>query len=321
MAHDHDHDHAHSDHAHSPGHSHAGAHSHAHAPKDFGRQFLIGVALNAGFVVVEFGFGVMSDSVALIADAGHNLSDVLGLLVAWGGATLAAKPPRGRFTYGFKGATILAALFNAVFLLVAVGALSYEAARRFFDPAPVDAGVMIGVALAGILVNGATAALFFSGRGDLNVRGAFLHMAADAAVSAGVVLAGLVILGTGLVWLDPLTSLLINALIVAGTWSLLRESAFMSLAAAPQGVDLEGVRAFLASRPGVAGLHDMHVWPMSTSETALTAHLLTPAGHPGDAFLMETARELEARFGVGHVTLQVETDPATPCALFADDRV
>ncbi|WP_395696787.1 cation diffusion facilitator family transporter [Methylocella sp.] len=318
MAHDHDHDCC-GGHGHAHGHSHAPGH--AHTPTDFGRRFLIGIVLNAGFVVVELGFGLLSDSVALIADAGHNLSDVLGLLVAWGGAALAARPPRGRFTYGFKGATILAALFNAVFLLVAVGALSLEAVRRFFEPAPVEAGVMVGVALAGILVNGATAALFFSGRADLNMRGAFLHMAADAAISAGVVVAGLLILATGLLWLDPLTSLLINAVIVAGTWSLLRESAFMSLAAAPQGVDLAAVRAFLASRPGVAGLHDMHVWPMSTSETALTAHLLTPAGHPGDAFLMETARELDARFGVGHVTLQVETDSRTPCALAPDDRV
>ncbi|WP_395666526.1 cation diffusion facilitator family transporter [Methylocella sp.] len=321
-AHGHDHDHDH-DHVHAPGHApgHAHAHGHAHVPTDFGPRFILGIALNAGFVGVEVVAGLLSDSVALLADAGHNLSDVLGLVVAYGATRLAARPPSGRFTYGLKGSSILAALFNAMFLLVAVGALSYEAVRRFFDPAPVEAGVVAAVAAVGVAINLATAMLFYSGRSDLNIRGAFLHMAADAAVSVGVGVAGLAILLTGRMWLDPLTSLLVNAVIVAGTWSLLRESVCMSLSAAPEGVDLKALRAWLAARPGVASLHDLHVWPVSTSETAMTAHLLMPAGHPGDAFLTATAAELERRFGVGHATLQIETDPATVCALAPDEVV
>lgn len=316
---DHDHGHAH-EHSHERGHEHGFGHS--HAPKNFGPRFIIGIALNVGIVVLELVFGLLSDSVALIADAGHNLSDVLGLVIAYAASILAARPPSPRFTYGLKGSSILAALFNAVFLLVAVGALSYEAARRFFEPAPVEAGTMMWVAAVCMLVNAATAALFFSGgRQDLNIRGAYLHMAADAGVSAGVIVAGLLILVTGWLWVDPLMSLAINAVIVFGTYGLLRDSVAMSLAAAPRDVGVDDVRRYLAELPGVAAMHDLHVWSMSTSETALTAHLLMPGGHPGDEFLMQAAQTLSRRFRIGHATLQIETDAATLCALAPDEVV
>jgi cobalt-zinc-cadmium efflux system protein len=299
-------------------HHHSGGVGHVHAPASYGRAFAVGISLNVAIVVVQAVYGYLSNSVALIADAGHNLSDVLGLVVAWAGTVLAARPPSARFTYGLRGSSILGAMFNAVFLLVAVGALSWEALRRLLDPEPEPVAGVTVMVVAGIamVLNAATAWLFAGGRkGDLNIRGAYLHMAADAAVSAGVVLAGLAILLTGWLWLDPVLSLLINAVIVWGTWSLLRDSVAMSLAAVPAGIDPEEVRAFLVTEPGVAGLHDLHIWPMSTTETALTAHLLVPAGHPGDTVLMRLAAELRARFGIGHVTLQVETDPATLCAL------
>jgi cobalt-zinc-cadmium efflux system protein len=213
-------------------------------------------------------------------------------------------------------------MFNAVFLLVAVGALSWEALRRLVDPAPVAGLTVMVVAAIGMVLNGFTAWLFAGGRsGDLNIRGAYLHMAADAAVSAGVVVAGLIIVLTGGLWVDPAVSLAINAVIVWGTWSLLRESVVMSLAAVPAAIDPERVRSFVSTRPGVAAMHDLHIWPMSTTETALTAHLCMPDGHPGDPFLMELAAELKARYGIGHVTLQVETDPSTPCALAPDTVV
>lgn len=305
MAHDH---HTH-DHHHGPG-------GHAHAPADFGAAFAIGIALNAGFVVVEVLFGIAGHSVALLADAGHNLSDVLGLVAAGGAASLARRAPSGRFTYGLGSSTILAALFNAVLLLIVVGGLSWEAVGRLSHPEPVAAGTVIRVAAAGIVVNGLCALLFASGRkGDLNVRGAFAHMAADALVSAGVVVAGLVIALTGWSWLDPVASLLVNAVIVWGTWSLLRDSATMALGAVPPDMDGSLIRAFLCGQPGVARLHDLHVWPLSTTETALTAHLVMPGGHPGDAFLMGLCEALRDRYRIGHVTLQVETDAATMCAL------
>ncbi|PNG26676.1 cation diffusion facilitator family transporter [Methylocella silvestris] len=309
-------------HDHSHGHADGHSHAHVHAPTNFGPRFIIGIGLNIVIVVLELVYGLISHSVALIADAGHNLSDVLGLCVAYVAIMLAARPPSGRFTYGLKGSSILAALFNAMFLLVATGALSYEAIRRFFDPEPVAAGTMMAVAAIGMVINAATAALFVSGQGDdLNIRGAFLHMAADAAVSAGVVLAGLLILVTGQLWLDPLMSLVINAVIILGTWGLLRESVVMSLAAAPKGVAVGDVRGFLAGLPGVASVHDLHIWSMSTSEIALTGHLVTPGGHPGDAFLMDTAHHLNERFRICHVTLQIETDETTACALAPEEVV
>jgi len=315
-----DHDHDHGDHGHS-GHDHGG-HDHAHAPAHFGAAFAIGIALNVGFVAIEAAYGVIANSIALLSDAGHNLGDVLGLTAAWLASVLVRRAPTARFTYGLRASSILAALFNAVFLLVTVGAISWEAIQRFAHPAPVAETTVMAVAAIGILVNGITAWLFASGqKGDINLRGAFLHMASDALVSAGVVVAGLVILLTGWLWLDPLTSLAINAVIVWGTWGLLRDSLHMSMAAAPPGVDMSAVRAALAARPGVAAVHDLHVWPISTTETAMTCHLVMPAGHPGDAFLHSLAADLAARFRIGHATVQVETDPAIACALAPDEVV
>jgi cobalt-zinc-cadmium efflux system protein len=317
MAHAH-HDHSHDDHA---GHAH-GQGGHVHAPASFGTAFAIGIGLNTAFVIVEGVFGYFSNSVALVADAGHNLSDVLGLVVAWVAAILSKRAPSARFTYGLRGSSILAALFNAVFLLVAVGAIAWEAVQRLFHPEPVAGLTVIAVAAAGILVNGITAWLFASGRkGDLNIRGAYLHMAADAAVSAGVVIAGLIILFTGWTWLDPLTSLIVSAVIVWGTWSLLRDSMAMSLNAVPQGIDPGAVRLYLENCDGVVEVHDLHIWPMSTTEVALTCHMVIPAGRPGDAFLMQIAHHLEKTFGIQHATLQVETEPHLPCALAPDHLV
>lgn len=291
---------------------------HSHAPPDPGRAFALGIALNAGFVLVEAGFGFASNSMALLADAGHNLSDVLGLAVAWIGTTLSRRGPSARFTYGLRGSSILAALINALLLLVAVGAIGWEAIGRLFRPEPVGGGVVILVAAIGIAINGFTAWLFMAGRRhDINVRGAYLHMAADAAVSAGVVVAGGLILLTGQTWLDPAMSLVIAVVILWSTWRLLIDSVAMSLNAVPPGLDLESVRAALLARPGVSSLHDLHVWSMSTTERALTAHLVMPDGHPGDGFLAEAARDLAERFGIGHTTLQVERD-ATACVLVPD---
>jgi cobalt-zinc-cadmium efflux system protein len=308
----HDHD-AHSAEGHA-GHSHGPGHS--HAPASFGKAFAIGIALNVGFVVVEATYGVLANSMALLADAGHNLSDVLGLVVAWVAMVLAKRAPSARYTYGMKGSSILAALFNAVFLLVAVGAIAWEPIQRFGEPAPVAGKTVMIVAAVGILVNGVTAWLFASGaKGDINIKGAFLHMAADAAVSAGVVIAGLVILYTGWTWLDPVVSLAIVAVIVWSTWGLLRDSLTLSLAAVPPGIDPADVRSHLEGLPGVTALHDLHVWAMSTTETCLTAHLLMPGGRPDDAFLMDAAAGIRERFGIGHTTLQVETSADTACAL------
>jgi cobalt-zinc-cadmium efflux system protein len=310
-----------SDHHAHEGHDHDhGAHS--HAPASFGRAFAIGIALNAGFVALEVVFGLAGNSVALLADAGHNLSDVLGLVVAWIASVLVRRAPSPRFTYGLGASSILAALFNAVFLLVVIGGLSWEAIGRLFRPEPVAGGTVMIVAAAGILVNGVCAWLFASGRdGDINIRGAFTHMAADALVSLGVVVAGLVILLTGWLWLDPVVSLAINAMIILGTWGLLRDSMAMSLSAVPPGIDAAEVSAYLAARPGVQSIHDLHIWGMSTTETALTAHLAMPAGHPGDAFLVELCATLKARYKIGHATFQIETSPDTVCALAPTDVV
>lgn len=303
----------HGSHSHS-GHSHAG---HSHAPADFGRAFAIGTALNLAFVVVEGAAGIITGSMALLADAGHNLSDVLGLLIAWGGASLAKRPASRRFTYGLSSSTILAALANAVLLLVAVGAIALEAVQRFQDPPPVQGLTVMIVAGIGILINGGTALMFASGRkGDINIRGAYLHMAADAGVSAGVVIAGGFILFTGAAWIDPAISLVIVAAILWSTWGLLRDSVTMALHAVPAGIDPEKVEDTLATLPGVTRVHDLHIWPMSTTESALTAHLLMPDGHPGDAFLDDAQRRLEHDFGIGHATLQIEVGDGDPCRLY-----
>ncbi|MEJ0097850.1 MAG: cation diffusion facilitator family transporter [Bauldia sp.] len=317
----HDHAHRHDDHEH--GHVH-GAHgdAHVHAPASFGFAFAVGIGLNAAFVLTEGVFGVLGNSVALLADAGHNLSDVLGLAVAWVAAYLATRAPTQRYTYGLRGSSILAALFNAACLLVAVGAIGWEAILRLAHPEPVAGPIVIAVAAVGIAVNGITAWLFMAGRKqDLNIRAAFLHLAADAAVSAGVVVAGIVIVFTGWVWLDPAVSLVLVAVIIWGTWGLLRDSVAMALDAVPPEIDPTAVRAALLALPGVASLHDLHIWPMSTTEISLTAHLVMPGGHPDDAFLMRACGELQDHFGIGHATLQVETNPETHCMLEPDSVV
>jgi cobalt-zinc-cadmium efflux system protein len=297
-------------------------HEHAHAPKSFGLAFALGTALNVGFVIVEAVFGFLANSTALLADAGHNLSDVLGLLVAWAASVLSKRAPTDRYTYGLRSSSILAALFNAVFLLVAVGAIALEAVQRFAAPQPVAGMTVMIVAAVGILINGATALLFASGRkADINIRGAFLHMTSDAAVSAGVVVAAALILLTGAYWIDPLASLVICVIIVWSTWGLLRDSIRMSLSAVPPGVNPLEVRAYLEGLTGVVELHDLHIWPMSTTETALTCHLVMPSGHPGDAFLTATADQLEHRFGIGHTTIQIETSRSATCALSSDQVV
>lgn len=297
-------------------------HVHAHAPNRFGFAFAVGTALNITFVIIEAVFGFLGNSTALLADAGHNLSDVFGLLIAWAAAALARRAPTARYTYGLRSSSILAALFNAMFLLIAVGAIAWESVLRFSSPEPVAGKTVMIVAAAGIVINGLTAWLFASGRkSDINIRGAFLHMAADAAVSAGVVIAGGAILLTGWQWIDPTVSLLICVVIMWSTWGLLRDSIRMSLDAVPPELEIADVRSFLESLPGVKSLHDLHVWSMSTTETALTCHLLMPSGHPGDDFLMDSARRLHDRFRVGHVTLQVETSESTLCKLAPDDVV
>jgi cobalt-zinc-cadmium efflux system protein len=317
--HGHGNDHDHHGHDHDHAHRHAHAHGHVHLPATFGRAFAIGIALNLGFVIVEAGYGIVANSMALLADAGHNLSDVLGLCVAWLATVLARRRPSARFTYGFRASSILAALFNAAFLLVAVGAIAWEAVLRLADPSGVEiaAPTVMAVAAVGIAINGATAWLFARGRErDLNIRGAYLHMLADAAISAGVVLSGLGMLLTGWTWIDGAVGLAVCAAIVWGTLGLLRESVALSLAAVPAGVDAKEVRAFLASQPGVAGLHDLHIWALGTDQTALSAHLVMPAGPPGDAFLGAICAQLRARFSIAHATIQIETD-ANACALAA----
>ncbi|HEY7244013.1 MAG TPA: cation diffusion facilitator family transporter [Xanthobacteraceae bacterium] len=300
-------------------HNHPG---HVHAPRDFDTAFAIGIGLNVAFVALEFSYGWIGNSVALIADAGHNLSDVLGLAIAWAVSALARQPPSKHFTYGLRGSSILAALFNAMFLLTAVGAIAWEAILRFNRPEATSGRTVMIVAAIGIVINGATAWMFASGRkADLNIRGAFLHMAADAAVSAGVLLAGAAILLTARDWIDPVVSLVICAIIFWSTWGLLKDSVRMSLGAVPSGINPTEVRSYLESLSGVNELHDLHIWSMSTTETALTCHLVMPGGHPGDAFLMQTARELHCRFGIGHATVQTEISHEAACVLAPDEVV
>ncbi len=291
-------------------------HHHAHGPVDFGRAFALGAALNIGFVAVEGTAGFLTDSVALLADAGHNLSDVLGLLVAWAGAELAKRPASKRFTYGFRGSSILAALTNSVLLLVAVGAIGWEAIQRFSDPPAVPGGVVMIVAGIGIVVNLSTALLFARGRKhDINIRGAYLHMATDAAVSLGVVIAGGLILLTGARWIDPAISLVIVAVILWSSWGLARESLTMALQAVPDGIDADAVERTLTGLPGVARVHDLHIWPMSTTEAALTAHLVMPGGHPGDAFLIDLQHRLAHDFRIDHTTVQIELGEGAECRM------
>ncbi len=321
--HDHDHGHGHAHgHSHDHGHHHHGPGGHSHAPKDFGKAFAIGAALNIGFVAAETVAGLATHSLALLADAGHNLSDVLGLFMAWGAVVLAKKAPGGRHTYGLRKGTILASLTNAVVLLVAVGAIAWEAVRRFADPQPIQTGPVMIVAAIGIVINTATALMFMRGsKDDLNIRGAFLHMAADAAISAGVVVAAAAMWATGWLWLDPVVSLGIVAVIVLGTWSLLRDSLDLALDAAPRGIDPKAVGDWLAARPGVSEVHDLHIWAMSTTETAMTAHLVRPENPDNDQFLHDLCGEMSKRFNIGHVTIQVERGGVATCHLAGADAV
>lgn len=294
-------------------------HDHGHAPADFNRAFAIGIALNIVFVAIEAFYGWRINSLALLADAAHNLSDVAGLVLAWGGALASKLRPNARHTYGWKRGTILAAFANALLLLMAMGALAWEAVGRILSPEPLAAaeGVTIMVVAGiGIVINTVTALLFMRGREhDLNIRGAFLHMAADALVSAGVVIAGALTLWMGWVWLDPLVSLLIAGVILVGTASLFRQSLHMLFDGVPDSVDPQAVQACLAALPGVTRVHDLHIWAMGTSQIALTAHLVMPQGHADDSFLKHATDQLHDRFDITHVTLQVMQQAFTaPCA-------
>lgn len=302
--------HDHSSHAHA-GHGHAHAHAghhHIHAPaKGHGRAFAIAVALNVAIVVVQVIYGILAHSTALLADAGHNLSDVLGLLLAWGAAWLATRRPSARYTFGYGGSSILASLVNAGLLLFACGVIVAEAFGRLMTPAPVAGLAVFVVATIGVVVNGISAWLFMRGhKEDLNIRGAFLHMAADAGISAAVAVSGLVILYTRWMWLDPAVSLLVVAVVVTGTWHLLRDSLRLALDAVPPGIDMQGIRDYLAAQPGVIDVHDLHVWALSTTGNALSAHLVMPAGHPGDESLDRIVIALRERFSMQHATLQVD---------------
>jgi len=286
-------------------HTHHTHHTHGHT--DHGRAFVIGILLNAIFVVAEIIYGLKANSLSLLADAGHNASDVLGLCMAWGAALLAKRHASERFTYGLQSASIFASLANALLLLLAVGGIGWEALQRLHTPEAPAALTVMAVASLGVFVNGITAWLFHSNhKHDLNIRAAFLHMAGDAAISFGVVLSGLVILKTGWLWLDPVMSLAIVILIIASTWQLLKHSTSLALHAVPEGIDTAKVKAFLAGFDGVREVHDLHIWAMSTTGVALSAHLVMPSGHPGDAFIHKATHELEHHFHISHATIQIE---------------
>jgi cobalt-zinc-cadmium efflux system protein len=313
------HDHSHHNHSHGHDHSHGHA-GHSHAPDNFGWEFAIGASLNTAFVIAELIFGYAANSLALISDAVHNLSDVIALLLAWGAMWLAQKQPTQRHTYGYRRASILAALFNAGLLLVAVGGIVVEAVDRLNNPAPVAGMTVILVAALGVAINGGTALLFMRGRhGDLNIRGAYLHMAADAGVSLGVVVAAFIIMATGWLWLDPAISLVIAAVVFWSGWGLARDSVSLALDGVPRGIELVDVRDYLVGLEGVSEVHDLHIWAMSTNETALTAHLVRPGG-TDDAFLHRVCEELSHRFNIHHPTLQIEVATGV-CKLAPAERV
>ena len=318
--HEHNHEHTESGaHHHEPGeHRHAHEHAgHSHTPSSFGRAFAIGITLNAAYVVAQVFYGLAAHSVALLADAVHNLGDVLGLVIAWGAMRLAMRQPTQTRTYGWGRSTILASLTNAVVLLFSCGAIAVEAVRRFGNPQPVGGTMVMWVAAIGILINGATALMFMSGRkGDINIKGAFMHMASDAIVSAGVVVAGGLIRFTGWLWLDPVTSLAIVAVITIGTWSLLRDSVNLALDVVPGGIELPEVEEALRALPGVVEVHDLHIWALSTTETALTAHLIQGTEGDADGLVRQASSEVRRRFNIGHSTFQVETpQSAVDCEL------
>ncbi len=292
------------------------SHQHSHKPKDYNRAFAIGVALNVIFVVIEAGYGIATGSLALIADAGHNLSDVIGLLLAWGANFLSGKPPTEKRTYGFRKLTIMASLASAILLLFALGCITLEAIGRLFHPKPIEGITVIVVAAIGVVINTITALFFISGqKHDLNIKGAFLHMAADAAISLGVVIAGAVIMATGWLWMDPVVSLLIVVVILAGTWPLLRDSVNLAIDSVPRGIDILGIRDYLASLENVAQIHDLHVWAMSTTEVALSVHLIISDDSWDNNFLSNLQQELLDRFGIAHATIQIERPNDTPCML------
>ena len=303
--HDHDHDHDHGDHDHHHGHGH---HHHHHAPGDFGdKRYLIGIGLNLAIVVAEAVAGVLSNSTALFADASHNMSDVLGLALAGGAAWLAAKPSTARRTYGFGKATVFSALINGLLLVFASGAIVWEAVHRLAHPEPVKGVLVMVTAGLGVVINGATALMFMRGReGDANVRAAFMHMAADAVISVGVIVAGLLVAFTGAQWIDPLASIVIVLVILWGTFDLLKDAADMALDAAPRGVDVKAIETYLAAQPGVAGVHDLHVWSMGAASSAMTAHLLMPEIADNDAFLERLCEAMDKKFDVDHATFQIE---------------
>jgi cobalt-zinc-cadmium efflux system protein len=301
--------HHHAKHDRDHAHDHAHGHAHAHAPANFGPIFAVVTALNLTLVALQIAFGIVANSIALIADAGHNFGDVLGLLLAWGAHVMARATPTSRYTYGFRSASILAAIANGVILLVATGAITWEAINRFSEPDVVAGTTVMIVAGIGIVINAVSAWLLMAGQaGDLNIRGAFLHLLGDAMVSVGVVVAGGLILLTGWHWIDPAASLAISAVIVWGTWGLLRNAVDLSLNAVPHGIDPNAVRTFLEGLPGVARIHDLHIWAMSTTETALTVHLVMPNGSAGDQFLLQVSQQLHGKFAIDHPTVQVETD-------------
>ncbi len=297
------------DHAHHPGCNH-------HAPPDFGRAFLIGIVLNTGFIAAEVIYGLQANSLALLADAGHNAGDVLSLALAWGASILARRLPSDRFTYGMRSSSIIVSLTNAIMLLVVVGGIGWESFLRLGNPEPAAGMTIMAVAAAGVVINGLTAMLFMRGQEDLNIRGAYLHMAADAAISLGVVVSGAILLQTGWLWLDPLASLIISGLIIRGTWGLLKESLALTLQAVPAGIDSVKVKAFLQNLEGVHEVHDLHIWAMSTTEIASSLHLVMHKGHPGDAFIKAVAQRLAHDFRITHTTIQIEIgDTASECPL------
>ena len=303
-------------------HAHHHDHARDHAPRDYGAAFAIGTVLNAGFVAAELVFGLVAHATALLADAVHNAGDVLGLLLAWGAAVLARRVPSLRRTYGWGRGSILAALANAAVLFAGVGAIAAEAVQRLIRPEQVAAATVVWVALAGIVVNGVTAWMFSRGHGDLNIRASFLHMMSDAAVSVGVVIAALLIGATGAMWIDPAMSLLIVVVIVVGTWSVLRDSINLAMDGVPAGIAPAEVERFLRNLPGVVEVHDLHIWGLSTTETALTAHLVHGGAPPAEAAIMEATRQLAARFAIGHATLQLETEAlAQSCRLRPADVI
>lgn len=307
-------------------HTHGSGHPHHYPPAPqaggYARAFLIGILLNSLFVVIEYGYGMASHSLALMADATHNLGDVLSLVLAWAGSLLARRKPSARYTYGLRGSSILAALANAILLLLVTGGLAWEAIERIGTLQPVTGGTVMWVAACGVFINGLTAWLFMSGsKSDINIKGAYLHMLADAFVSLAVVVVGGLVMITGWFWLDPGVTLLLVLVITWSTWGLLRDAVRLALQAVPVGIEAAAVRDHLAAQPGVTEVHDLHIWAMSTTENALTAHLICPAGHPGDIFLHQLAHDIEHRFGIHHVTLQIEVGDASQVCALAPDHV